>query len=254
MKDFNYVLKTSSQLTDTEILDFLSVFNNVFDESKDLEWFKWKYLDNIYGDSYIVIVYNETKAVGARAFWRNDIDGSIAYQPCDTAVMSECRGKGVFPKMTLMVRDMLDEHIIYNFPNENSYPGYIKMGWKDKVSMYLKLVISRKNLYQEAEFIDKEYLVWRFGQSKTSSYYYTSIKNQSYLLFKRSDRVYYVLGRFDPKYNDLFTQVKNPILFSYTKSETFMYKLFKNRSRIVIYDKEDKYKHTDIPMIKGDFF
>ena len=58
MKDFNYVLKTSSQLTDTEILDFLSVFNNVFDESKDLEWFKWKYLDNIYGDSYIVIVYN----------------------------------------------------------------------------------------------------------------------------------------------------------------------------------------------------
>ena len=34
----------------------------------DIDWFNWKYMDNIYGDSYIVLAYDEDKAIGIEHF------------------------------------------------------------------------------------------------------------------------------------------------------------------------------------------
>ena len=33
-----------------------------------MDWFNWKYMDNIYGDSYLVLAYDGNKLVGIRSF------------------------------------------------------------------------------------------------------------------------------------------------------------------------------------------
>ncbi len=254
MSKLDYRLRISSELTVKEIEDFIKVFNDVFETEYNTEWFKWKYLKNIYGDSYMVIVYDGIKPIAVRSFWRNDIYGKRAYQPCDTAVIKDYRGKGIFSKMTKLVLNTLEDELIYNYPNDNSYPGYVKLGWKVKHYYYLKLVISKKRLYSQTDKIEDEYFKWKFLSSPTSNYYYTKYKDKSYLLYKRTSNIYYVLGRFNSDIEHGLEKVDVGILFSYTTKETLMYKLIKNRARIVSYDKNDKYGDVNIPVYKGDFF
>lgn len=254
MEEIKYVVKLSKELSEKEIDDFLHVFNDVFYADHDREWFDWKYLDNIYGDSYIVIAYSGEDVAGVRSFWRNDIGDTIAYQPCDTAVSSDFRKRGIFSKMTEKALSEINEKMIYNYPNENSYPGYIKLGWEIKDYFYLKLVTSKKSLRKETSMIPGDYLKWKFINSPLSKYSYYKHKEDYYLLFKRNSKLFYVLGRFDKEYKDLLEEAKRPILFNYTKEETLMYKFLKNRARIVTYDKDKKFKELDVPIYKGDFF
>ncbi len=256
MKDnITYVCKLSSELTALERNGFIEVFNTVFDTNYDLEWFNWKYMDDIYGDSYMVLAFHEDKIVGIRNFWRNDIDGHLCYQPCDTAVLKEFRGRGIFLNMSLIALKEIKEAFIYNFPNENSLPGNLKLGWKINKYCYLKPVFSRKGLKHDCKFIEDDYLIWKFGNCPISKYYYYEIDEQSYLLFKRKNNIYYILGRFNSKFNSYFTKIGFPILFNYTTNETIIYKIFKNRATIVSYEKEGQdVNKIDIPIFKADFF
>ncbi len=254
MEEIRYELKTSKQLSENDIEDFLKVFNDVFGANHNREWFNWKYRDNIYGESYIVIAYSGDAPVAVRSLWRNDIDSVLAYQPCDTAVISEYRNRGIFSEMTLRALEETGNDMIYNYPNENSYPGYIKLGWEVRNYFYLELVINKNNLKEETHLIPEDYLKWKFIDSPISKYYYYKKNNEYYLLLKRTGKIYYLLGRFDPIYKDQFEEIKYPVLFNYTKDKTLMYKLLKNRARIVSYDKNNKFKKLDIPIYKGDFF
>lgn len=254
MEEIEYRLKLSSDLSEEEIDDFLYLFNDVFDADHNKDWFKWKYIDNIYGDSYMVLAYSGENVAGVRSFWRNDIEGVVSYQPCDTAVHSDYRKRGIFSKMTLKALDEVDGSMIYNYPNENSYPGYIKLGWQLKDYFYLKLVLNKSNLREETPMIAGDYLKWKFIDSPISDYSYYQHKDDCYLLFRRSKKLFYVLGRFDSSYKGELEEVRSPILFNYTKEETLMYKLLKNRARIVSYDKDKKFENLDVPIYKGDFF
>lgn len=254
-EDINYVCKLSSEFTQKEIEDFINVFNEVFHLDYDIDWFKWKYLDNIYGASYIVLAYKGVKPVGIRSFWRNDIDGYICYQPCDTGVIKEARGRGIFTKMTLIALNKTEDGYIYNYPNENSRPGNLKLGWKINKYYYMKLVISSNNLKKETKYIDDDYLIWRFVKCPVNKYYYYEKDGTYYLLVKRKDNIYYVLGRFNPKHSKYFTKVNYPILFNYTTKKTMMYRLFKNKVTIVSFEREGQdISKIDIPIFKGDYF
>ena len=44
----------------------------------------------------------------------------LSYQPCDTAVLKEFRGRGIFTKMSLIALEKTKGAFIYNYPNENS--------------------------------------------------------------------------------------------------------------------------------------
>ena len=50
----------------------------------------------------------------------------------DTATHSDARGKAVFTALTLRALEELDADVafVFNTPNEQSRPGYLKMGWK----------------------------------------------------------------------------------------------------------------------------
>ena len=121
----------SGSVEDKHIDDFISVQQQVFNNKYNRLIFERKFLNNIYGKSLIVLAYHENKCVGARAFWRNDIGNYTAYQPCDTAVLEEYRGLRLFSKMTNVALERIEKDaLIYNFPNNNSLPGYLK--WDGK--------------------------------------------------------------------------------------------------------------------------
>ncbi len=231
--------------------EFVKVFNEIFNVDYNLEWFEWKYCNSIYGDSYLVLAFDGDKLIGTRGFWRNDIEGE-SYQPCDTGVLKDYRGRGIFTKSSKVALEHLDKYFIYNFPNENSYPGYLKIGWELRNHLYLKSVFSRKNLKKETLFIDDDYLKWRFKDNPINNYYYCKKGEDYYLLIKRIRNIFYVLGRFDGKFKDEFTKAEKPLLLNYSEKETFMYKLAKNKANVVKYNNGIDVKK--LPVFKADFF
>lgn len=250
-----YSCKLTSNLSLSEKEDFLRIFNTVFNMNYTMDWFNWKYMDNIYGDSYIVLAYYEEKAIGARAFWRNDIENYTCYQPCDTAVLKDYRGLGIFTKMTIKALDDTKGAFIYNYPNDNSRPGYLKLGWKIDKYFYLKPVLNKKSLKDECKYIDDDYLNWRFAKSPINKYFYCEKDSQSYLLYHREKNIYYVLGKFNSEYNDQFEKVDSPVLFMYTDKKGFINNFLKNRATVVSFNngiQDDK--NIDIPIFKADYF
>jgi len=252
-KDLKYIGKYTSELNNKEKQDFLYLFNLVFNLNYNMKWFNWKYLDNIYGDSYIVLVYHRDRIIGIRSFWRNDIDGLLSYQPCDTAVLSEYRGRGIFSQMSKIALKELEGSFIYNFPNENSLPGNLKLGWKIHKEYHIKPIWNKSRLKSEAKFIEDSYLLWKFYNSPLNKYYYYERNGEIYLLYKRRQNLYYVLGKFNEENKKYFTKAKNPILFNHTGGETLMHKLLKKSTTIVSYG-NGSFQNIDVPIFKADYF
>lgn len=161
MNEIIYDCRWSDQVDEKFITDFIATENAVFKGNYTKELFERKYISNIYGKSVVVVVYIDGKPEGARGLWRNDLEGKEAYQPGDTCVTEACRGKGIFSEMTKRSVAMLPESaIIYNFPNNNSYPGYMKMGWKLVGEYYFSLFNKKAYLEEHPVCMDDEYFHW----------------------------------------------------------------------------------------------
>ncbi len=156
-----YDCRWSSKVDDKFIEDFIKVEDIVFKNNYSKELFTQKYINNIYGESVVEVVYIDGVPSAARGLWRNDIDGKEAYQPGDTCVTEACRGKGVFTEMTKRSIALLPEDaLVYNFPNQNSFPGYMKMGWK-LVNEYGFALFNKKKFFNEHPVkMDEEYANW----------------------------------------------------------------------------------------------
>lgn len=167
MSEIEIQTRWSNEVDSTFIGHFIQVQREVFNNDYNLQYFKHKYIDNIYGKSVICVVYLNGKPVAARSLWRNDIDGKEAYQPVDTCVLSECRGHGVFSKMTKQSVAMIPENaIVYNFPNQNSFPGYIKLGWREVALYHMVLLTNKAYKKEHPTSIDDEYFAWWIKPNK----------------------------------------------------------------------------------------
>jgi len=205
----------TSHISDDKIEDFLYVQNQVFQNNYNKKLFKRKYLCNIFGDSLIVLAYIDNKCVAARSFWKNEIDHQPAYQPCDTGVLEETRGHGLFKKMTLEGLDMLDSSaMIFNFPNDNSYNAYRKLGWELNSIKKFK-VYNPLNDFKEIDFIPNSYLDWILSDNKKSEY--AKINKKYYLIKRRKFNVFYILGEIDEKYIKKINRIKFPLLLIYSE-------------------------------------
>lgn len=110
--------------------DFIRLANTVFGPFIDDSYYQKKFVDDLYGPSLVTVAYVDGTPAGADVLWRNDLDGRVAYQTVDTCVLEQFRGKGLFKRITQYELDLLgSETFVYGFPNGNSYPGYVKMGW-----------------------------------------------------------------------------------------------------------------------------
>ncbi len=238
-----YDCRWSDKVDDKFISDYNLLQDLVFHNGYSKELFKKKYLDNIYGPSIIIVVYNNDKPIGARAFWRNDIDGKKAYQPGDVCVLEECRGKGVFTEMTKRAFEMLEKDvIIYTFPNSNSFPAHLKMGNK-LVASYLPRLFTHKRYQKEHTLkLDKFYADWWFSSSDRIKYIMRS--GCYYLVIDYGlPFMYVVLAEVEKKVAKRFPKSSIGIYF-YRSAKTSFYNKRKRPLHIVCKDDNVTYIPT----------
>jgi GNAT superfamily N-acetyltransferase len=100
------------------------------------EYFRWKHVDNHFGRSFMIVAETAGRIIGFRALmrWRFRIDEHTieAVRPVDTVTHPDERGRGVFSTLTrAALRSLKGEvDLVFNTPNSNSLPGYLKMGWQ----------------------------------------------------------------------------------------------------------------------------
>jgi GNAT superfamily N-acetyltransferase len=100
------------------------------------EYFRWKHLENPFGRSFMIVAENDAGIIGFRALmrWRFQVGGRTieAVRPVDTVTHPDHRGHGVFSMLTRTALDSLEGEVdlVFNTPNPNSLPGYLKMGWQ----------------------------------------------------------------------------------------------------------------------------
>jgi hypothetical protein len=104
--------------------------------SRSSDFFRWKHLSNPFGTSMLLVAELDDEIVGLRAFMRWTFtagDRTIrAVRAVDTVTHPAHQGKGIFSKLTRRAVEVLreDTDLIFNTPNAQSGPGYLKMGWK----------------------------------------------------------------------------------------------------------------------------
>ncbi|WP_164974716.1 GNAT family N-acetyltransferase [Halegenticoccus tardaugens] len=111
----------------------------VWGRPRGADWFVWKYVDNPYVDHVpIFVAERDGEIVGARPFMafriRSGDRTALALQPSDTMVHPDHRRRGLFSRMTARAVDYYAERdaaFFFNFPNELSRAGYLKLGWRD---------------------------------------------------------------------------------------------------------------------------
>ena len=104
-------------------------------DSPDL-W-QWKHQNSPFGPSYILVAEaNSGGIIGVRALmrWKFSVHSRTveAIRPVDTATDPLHQRWGIFTKLTRQALADLQAsgaHLVFNTPNSQSLPGYLKMGW-----------------------------------------------------------------------------------------------------------------------------
>jgi len=206
--------------TEKDIPAIIQLLKDSLGESmipKSENLWRWKHINNPFGKSPVLIAVEEDKIIGVRAFLRWEfIQSGKSYRACravDTATHPDYQGKGIFKTLTTqLITEIREQGIdfIYNTPNKQSTPGYLKMGWEKWGQLPLKLhfhLNSGKNTHpldplpwkdiedlvsqiedrdedKDGTALKKEYLKWRYLDCPLFPYYYLS-DFESYLLFYR---------------------------------------------------------------------
>lgn len=216
-----YDCRWSKECDERFIDDFNYVQDQVFHGKHTQELFKHQYIDNPYGQSVVVVVYMNGRPVASRALWRNDIFEKEAYQPGRTCVLSACRGKGIFREMTLRAIRMLPPNVvIYNFPNQNSFSGYIKMGWVNINKYYLKLFLSHKSYRKEHNMMmDKTYFEWW-------------VKGRQEIQYIKRGKVYFLVRKYPkPLCYKVVAQVEKDLALNCKRAPLFSIYLYPSRKK-----------------------
>ncbi|MEO6122773.1 MAG: GNAT family N-acetyltransferase, partial [Ilumatobacteraceae bacterium] len=99
--------------------------------------FAWKHDENRFGRSPMWVATDAGRIVAFRTFmrWEFERGGEVvrAVRAVDTATDPEYQGRGLFRSLTLLgLEEMTAERVdfVFNTPNSQSRPGYLKMGWR----------------------------------------------------------------------------------------------------------------------------
>lgn len=179
---------------EVDLVQIIPLIRKNLDSTYTQSSFRWKHLENPFGKSYGFLALDGEKIIGLRMFmyweFKNISENTTlrAIRPVDTVVDENHRGKGLFKKLTLQgLNDCKGKYdLIFNTPNENSLPGYLKMGWKNINTNYFKLglvniltkniKIIHSSLEHNLEYIysninrwetnkSLDFFKWRYGDS-----------------------------------------------------------------------------------------
>lgn len=152
------------QLFRDSIEDQVSVllaFNPNQDKEQCLQEWENKQYKNPLGDSIIFGAYFNGKLVGMNAYMpvEYNLNGQKfkMVQSCDSKVLEECRGHGIWSKIVRAAVDYVFNQTEYTavigFPNyRNSYPGFIKMKWQTLEHMNNYVLVNNPSIFAKMLF------------------------------------------------------------------------------------------------------
>lgn len=175
------------------------------------EWWDWKYNRNPFGTPLGWYSVNNNKMVGVRLMtpnrFRLNDDVFTAYQLVDTATHPDHGRRGIFSALTKKAIEKIESEnsFFFNFPNENSLPGYISLGWKEIIDLnWFVSITSHSSFfrrYKESEFSipfisQKKFLHnvctdwnevslnWRFKEHPYHKYYSFKLSEKEFIVYK----------------------------------------------------------------------
>lgn len=124
-------------LSDDYAGETLKLFNDVFGLSMSIDFWKNKHFKNPCGKSFFFGVFDNDNLIAMNAFmpmqfvYKNKLYNVV--ESCESAVALDYRNRGIFSKIIKYAEAWLASHnydFIVGFPNINSYPGFMKLGWE----------------------------------------------------------------------------------------------------------------------------
>jgi GNAT superfamily N-acetyltransferase len=122
------------------VLELLQASLGWVPDSQYERFFAWKHRENPFGRSPAWVALDGDRIAGFRVFLRWEFtragspDATIrTVRAVDTATHPDYQGRGIFSRLTLHAIEALRAEgvgFVFNTPNDQSRPGYLKMGWK----------------------------------------------------------------------------------------------------------------------------
>ena len=107
-------------------------------DGRHTDFFRWKHRENPAGRSPAWVACIDDRIVGYRTMlrWQFRVGDDVvdAVRAVDTATHPDAQGRGIFTTLTRVALDELAEGstaFVFNTPNEQSRPGYLKLGWQE---------------------------------------------------------------------------------------------------------------------------
>ena len=105
-------------------------------DARDQAFFEWKHFENPFGESPSWAAFDGDRMVAFRTLMRWEFargdERLRMVRAVDTATDPDYQGRGLFKRLTLRAVDELTAEgvdAVFNTPNDQSRPGYLKMGW-----------------------------------------------------------------------------------------------------------------------------
>jgi predicted N-acetyltransferase YhbS len=140
-------IREATELDIPEILEVLKASLGETSSKKTEAVWRYKHLENPFGRSLVLVAVENDRIIGVRALmrWKWQLGKQVfsALRAVDTATHPEHQGKGVFKKLTLKALEIAKEqsdHFIFNTPNTQSLPGYLKMGWEEVDKLKIQII------------------------------------------------------------------------------------------------------------------
>ena len=119
-----------------EVIRLLAASLGREDDPRYQTLYAWKHEENAFGPSPAWVACDGDRIAGFRALMRWDFtrgDEVVhAVRAVDTATHPDYQGRGIFTRLTLRGIEELEAEgtaFVFNTPNDQSRPGYLKMGW-----------------------------------------------------------------------------------------------------------------------------
>jgi len=193
-------VRASTEMDTDRIVSLLKLSLGEGSSEKSARYWDWKHRRNPFGISPVLLAEEEGELVGVRAMMRWKWAGSSAQynglRAVDTATHPAHQGKGIFSRLTRQMVEMARSegtHFIFNTPNEQSKPGYLKMGWREagrlNVGLKFSLPLFRVPLPPPGgnvpETLEELCLEWNERMKKDEGYF--TPKSSQYLSWRYAD-------------------------------------------------------------------
>lgn len=266
-----------------DIKEAVSLINENLNPLQTSKFLKWKHLNNPFGNAKGAVSTINDKIVAVVFYMPYNFENSDnqiikSLRPVDGCTSKFYRRQGIFKKLMRFCLDLFEEdyNILIASPNNNSYPEFLKLGWKNLGNDYyfklglispfakIKKVSNRNKSSPHNYFVTGQvegYLKWRYSFDEYSIAEYTFNQKKNHLVYRINHQKYFkyiVLCDFIGDQNQISNAIiqvckKEKIYLIYYLSNQINFLITKTHRKTQITYKENNFKlNNDIVLSLAD--